>query len=66
MFVKAIANTAFDFFVKKFSVMGELPIQTPADLNDLPAWMFNYIDHFASVSGHGLVKGVASIYFHYD
>jgi len=66
MFVKTIANTAFYFFVKKFSVMGELPVQAPADFNDLPAGVFNDIDHFAGVSRHGLVKGVASIYFHYD
>ena len=50
MFVEAIANTAFDFFVKKFRVMGELPIQTPADFNDLPAGVFNDIDYFAGVS----------------
>ena len=32
----------------------------------LPAWVFNYIGHFAGVSRHGLVKNIASIYFHYD
>ena len=66
MLVEAIANTAFYFFVKKFCVMRELPIQSPTDFNDLPAGVFNYIDDFAGVSRHGLVKGVASIYFHYD
>ena len=65
MLVEAIANTAFDFFVKKFGVMRELPIQSPTDFNDLPAGVFNYIDHFAGVSRHGLVKVIASIYFHY-
>ena len=50
MFVKTIANTAFYFFVKKFSVMGELPVQAPADFNDLPAGVFNDIDDFAGVS----------------
>jgi len=50
MFVEAIANATFYFFVKQFRVMGKLSIQTPADFNDLPAGVFNDIDDFAGVS----------------